>query len=93
MHDTSSPLTATKGTHISLLAGPHSQGGSVSVSGGSSSGTRTLCITFTERFRIVATHNGVANVVGVTGTNAAITVNYSGSSSNDRVANFVAIGN
>ena len=76
----------------SLFGGLIIQGGSVSVSGGSSSGTRTLGITFHERYRGIATHNGTASVVGVTGTNAAITVNYSGSSSSDRVANFVAIG-
>ena len=29
MRDMNNPLPATKGTHISLLAGPHSQGGSV----------------------------------------------------------------
>ena len=30
MQDMSSPLPATRGTHISLLAGPHSQGGTKS---------------------------------------------------------------
>ena len=69
------------------------QGGSVQVSAGSSSGTRTFGITFRERYRGIASHNGTASVVGVTRTNAAITVNYSGSSSNDRVANFVVVGN
>ena len=69
------------------------QGGSIAVSAGSSSGTRTLGITFSVRHRDIVTHNGVANAVGVTATNSAVTVNYSGNSSSERVANFIAIGN
>ena len=71
----------------------NAQGGSIAVSAGSSSGTRTLGITFSVRHRDIVTHNGVANAVGVTATNSAVTVNYSGNSSSERVANFIAIGN
>lgn len=48
MQDMSKPLTATKGTLISLLAGPHSQGGSFKPQVSDSWESISLPISFTS---------------------------------------------
>ena len=48
MQDMSNPLTATKGTPISLLAGPHSQGGTKSNVTANTEVQITLPITFSD---------------------------------------------
>ena len=97
MHDTSSPLTATKGTHISLLAGPHSQGGNT----GAVTINENHTITYPLAFQTVGIPVATA-MSGTTDTSVRIQANdltsvtvhpFRSSGSGTPAVRYIAVGN
>lgn len=77
----------------SLFGGLIIQGGSITVSGGQTSGNVSFPVSFSLRVRATANHNGTnALAVAVNATSASITVTYSSSTTSNRSVNYIAIG-
>ena len=76
-----------------LFFAKRSQGGSVSVSGGQTSGSTTFPVSFSLRVRATANHNGTSvAAIGVSASSTTITAYYPSSASSVRSVNYIAIG-